>query len=143
MEWIKVTLPHFPGGLTALSLLKILASFIIFEILFYVGAITKDIFCVKIDVKLAHLSVVPKFYNSLIPLNEVWPRLPPKYFGQLSEIYQLNIIRLHLWKLWVYSSWGKLRSYHTVLLGAWLLFPLKHFGKLYYFWNSLSCSRNY
>ena len=91
MEWVKVTLPHFPGGLTALSLLKILASFIIFEILFYVGAVTKDIFCVKIDVKLAHLSVVPKFYNSLIPLNEVWPHLPPKYFGQLSEIYQLNI----------------------------------------------------
>ena len=56
---------------------KLLVSFIIFEILFYVAATTKNIFYVKIGVKLAQLSVTPKFYNITIPLNEVWPRLLP------------------------------------------------------------------
>ena len=28
-----------------------------------------------------------KFYNSLIPLKKIWPRLSSKYFGKLSDIY--------------------------------------------------------
>ena len=52
---------HFPQ--------KMLISFIIFEILFYVATTTKNIFCVKYGVKLEHLSVAPKFYNNLFPQN--------------------------------------------------------------------------
>ena len=64
--------------------------------LFHVAAITKNIFSIKNGVELAHPSVAPKFHNSLIPLNEVRPHLPLKYFGKLSNIYQLNIVRLNL-----------------------------------------------
>ena len=114
--------------------LKILASFIIFEILFHVVAITKNIFCAKNGVKLAHLSVAPKFYISLIPLNEVWPHLPPKCFGKLFDIYQQNTVRLHLWKIGVRSSsWGELRSHYPFFLGVWLPFPLKNFSKFHNF----------
>ena len=60
--------------------LKILVSLIIFETLFYLAATIKNIFCVNYGVKLAHISVAPKFYNSLIPLNEVWPCLSLKIF---------------------------------------------------------------
>ena len=45
---------------------------------------------------MTHVSVAPKFYNGPIPLNEVQPCLPSKYFGKLFDIYQLNIVRLHL-----------------------------------------------
>ena len=65
---------------------KILGSSIIFEILFYVAATTKNIFCVNNAVKFAHLSVAPKFYNSLIPLNKFWLCLSSKYFGKLLHI---------------------------------------------------------
>ena len=51
--------------------LKILVSFIIFEIIFYVAAITKNLFYVRNDLNLAHLSGAPKVYNGPIPLNEV------------------------------------------------------------------------
>ena len=64
-----------------------------------------------------------KFYNSLIPLNEVWPCLSPKYFGKLPDIYQQNIITLHLWKIWVCSPWDELRSHYPIFLGVWLPFP--------------------
>ena len=49
----------------------------------------------------------------------------PKYFGKLSDIYQLNIIRPHLWKIWVCSSWGQLRSHYPVFLGSDCPFSLK------------------
>ena len=77
--------------------------------------------------------MAPKFCNSLIPLNEVWPRFPPKYFGKFFDIYQLNIVRLHLWKIWVCSSWGELKSPYPVFLWVWLLFPPKNFGKFHNF----------
>ena len=117
--------------------LNILVSFIIFEILFHVAAIIKNIFCVKNGVKLAHLSVATKFYNGLISLNEIWPSLPPKYFGKLSDIYQLNIVRLHLWKIWVRSSYGELRSHYPIFLGFWLPFLPNNFGKFHNFWLAL------
>ena len=44
MGWIKVTLPRLPGDLTPIYQKKNLVSFIIFEILFYVAASTKNIF---------------------------------------------------------------------------------------------------
>ena len=75
--------------------LKILVSLIIFETLFYVAATTKNIFCVNNGVKLAHISVAPKFYNSLIPLRSDHA-FPQKYFGKLLHIYQIIIVRLHL-----------------------------------------------
>ena len=78
---------------------------------------------------MTHVLVAPKFYNGPIPLNEVQPCLPSKYFGKLFDIYQLNIVRLHLWKLGIYSSWGKLRSHCPVFLGVRLAFPSKNFGK--------------
>ena len=53
----------------------------------------------------------------------------PKYFGKLSDIHQLNIIRLHLWKIWVCSSWGELRSHYPIFLGVWLPFLLRNIGK--------------
>ena len=74
-----------------------------------------------------------KFYNSLIPLNEIWPCLSLKYLGKLSDIYQLNIIRLRLWKIWVCSSWGELRSRYPVFLVVWLPFLPKDFGKFHNF----------
>ena len=73
-----------------------------------------------------------KFYNSLIPLNEVWPCLSPKYFGKLYDIYQLNI-RLHLWKIWVCSSRGELGSHYPVFLVVWRPFTSKSFGKFHNF----------
>ena len=128
MGWIKVTLPTLSWRSDCPFLQKILINFIIFEVLFHVAVSTKNLFCVKNDVELAYLSVVPKFYNSLIPLNDVWPHLTPKYFGKLSDIYQLNIVRLHLWKIWVCSSWGELRPHYPTFLGVWRPFPLKNFG---------------
>ena len=112
---------------------KILVSFIIFEILFYVTATSKNIFCVKDGVKLVHLSAALEFYNRLIPLNEVWPRLSPKYFGKLLHIYQIRIVRIHLWKSGVCIAWGDLRS---------------HYGKFHNFlisfvaisWQYIACS---
>ena len=124
MGWIRSHYPIWMGAWLSFPL-NILVSFIIFEILFHVAAIIKNIFCVKNGVKLAHLSVATKFYNGLISLNEIWPSLPPKYFGKLSDIYQLNIVRLHLWKIGVCSSWGELRSHYHVFLGVWLHFPPK------------------
>ena len=73
-----------------------------------------------------------KFYNSLIPLNEVWPCLSPKYFGKLYDIYQLNI-KLHLWKIWVCSSRGELGSHYPVFLVVWLSFPPKNFREFHNF----------
>ena len=108
---------------------KILVSFIIFEILFYVTATSKNIFCVKDGVKLVHLSAALEFYNRLIPLNEVWPRLSPKYFGKLLHIYQIRIVKLFLCKFGNCSACGELRSHYPVFLGVWLPFPPKNFGK--------------
>ena len=135
MEWIKVTLPTFSWRSDCPSLENILVNFIIFEVLFHVAVSTQNLFCVRNGVELAYLSVVPKFYNSLIPLNEVWPHLPSKYFGKLSDIYQLNIVRLHLWKICVCSSWGELRPHYPVFLGVWGNFPLKNFGKFHYLFD--------
>ena len=135
MGWIKVTLPTFSWRSDCPSLENILVNFIIFEVLFHVAVSTQNLFCVRNGVELAHLSVVPKFYNSFIPLNEVWPHLPSKYFGKLSDIYQLNIVRLHLWKICVCSSWGELRPHYPVFLGVWGNFPLKNFGKFHYLFD--------
>ena len=74
-----------------------------------------------------------KFYNSLIPLKRIWPCLSPKYFGKLSDIYQLNIIRPHLWKIWVSRSWGELRLHYPIFLAVGLPFPLKNIGKFHNF----------
>ena len=76
-----------------------------------------------------------KFYNSLIPLNEGWLCLSPKYFGKLSNIYQLSIITLHLWKILVCSSLNESRSHYPVFvfLEVWLPFPPKNFGKFHNF----------
>ena len=97
-----------------------------------------------------HFSGSPKFYNGPIPLNEVWPRLLPKHFGKLFDIYQLDIARLHLWKTGIFSSWGELRSHYPVFQGIWLPFPPKNFGKFHNFlisfvveiisWKCESCS---
>ena len=104
-------------------------SFIIFEILFHVAAITTNLFLCRKWFKSDAPSVFPKFYDGPIPLNEVWPRLSPKYFGKLFDSYQLNIARLHPWKLGVCSSWGELRSHYPVFLEVWLPFPPKNFAK--------------
>ena len=93
------------------------------KILFYIGNV----------LNLAHFSEAPKFYNVPISLNVVWPRLPPKYFGKLKQKYQLNIVRLHLWKIGVCSSWGELRSHYSVFLGVWLPFPPKNVDKFHNF----------
>ena len=71
MGLIKVTLPHFPGNLTALSPKKFCLRFVIFDILFHVAATLKKFFFVKNGVKLVPLTVAQTFYNNLIPLNEV------------------------------------------------------------------------
>ena len=115
---------------------KMLISFIVFEILFHVTASTKNIFCIGNGLNLPHLSVAPKFYNGPIPLNEAWPCLFIKYFSKLLHIYQLNILRLHLWKFGFCSSRGKLRSHYSVFLGVWLPFPPKNFGKVHNFLTS-------
>ena len=80
-----------------------------------------------------HLSEAPKFHNGPIPINEVWPRLHPKYFGKLFDIYQLDIVRLYLWNIGVCSWWGELRSRYPVFLRVWLPFPPKKFGKFHNF----------
>ena len=80
---------------------KSLVRFVIFEILFHLAATSENNFCVKYSAKLDHLLVASKFYNSLIPLNEVWPGLSPKYFGKFLHIYQMCIARLHLWRFGV------------------------------------------
>ena len=72
-------------------------------------------------------------YNSFLIFDEVWPCLSTKYFGKLPDIYQLNIITLHLWKILVCSSWGELRSHYPVFLGVWLPFPPKNVGKFHNF----------
>ena len=105
--------------------------------------IKKHFLCVGNSLSLTYLSVVPKFNSSSIQLNEIWPCLHPKYFGKLSYIYELNIVRLHLWKFGACSSWGELRAHYHVCPGIWLPFPQKTFGKFHYFWNSLLCSSNY
>ena len=120
--------------------LEILMVFIIFEILLCVAATIKNIFCAGNGLSLTYLSVAPKFYSSLMPLNEVWPRLHPKYFGKLSHIYHLSIVRLYLWKIEVCRPWGELRSHYPI---SWLPFLWRKFGKFHYFWNSLLCSSNY
>ena len=71
MESIKITLPSFPGTLLTIFLKNFLVSLIVFETLFYLATTTKNIFCVKNVEKLAYLSAESKFYNNLIPLNEV------------------------------------------------------------------------
>ena len=94
-----------------------------FLIFFCIAATIKRHFlCVGNSLSLTYLSVVPKFYSSSIPLNKVWPPLTPKYFGKLFDIYQLDIVRLHLWKIGVCSSWGELRSHYPIFLGVWLPF---------------------
>ena len=67
MRWIKVTLPPFSWESDCPFALKILESFVIFEILFHVAAITKNLFYVANGLNLAHLSEAPKFYNGSIP----------------------------------------------------------------------------
>ena len=69
--------------------------------------------------------MAPKCYHTLISLNEVWPCLPSKYFGKLFDIYQLDIVRLHLWKIGICSSWGELRSHYPFSWGSDCPFPLK------------------
>ena len=118
--------------------IEIFVSFSIFEILLCTAA---AIFCVGNGLSLTYLSVAPKFYSSSIPLNEIWSCLHSKYFGRLSHIYQLNIVRLHLWRSGIYSSWGGLRSHYTVCLRIWLPFSKKKIGK-FYLWSSLWCSSN-
>ena len=138
MGLIKVTLPHFPGNLTALSPKKFCLSFVIFDILFHVAATIKNFFFVKNGVKLVPLTVAQTFYNNLIPLNEVWPRLRSKYFGKLFDIYQLNVVKLHLWKLGVCTSWGKLKSHYPVFLGGLpALSPKKILVSFIFFWLTL------
>ena len=78
---------------------------------------------------LAHLSVAQEFCISPIPLNDIWPCLPPKHFGKLPDIYQVNIVRHHLWKVGVCTLQGELRSHYPVFLGVWLPSSLKNFGK--------------
>ena len=123
--------------------LEIFVSFSIFKILFCIAAtIKKHFLCVGIELSLKYLSVAPKFYSSSNPLNEVWPSLHPKYFGKLSHIYQLNIVRLHLWRFGVLVHGGELRLHYPVCPGIWLPFPWKKFSKFHYFWNYLLCSSN-
>ena len=132
MRWIKVRLPPFSWESHCPFPQKILVSFVSFEIPLHVAAITKNLFYVENGLYL-HFSGAPKFYNGTIPLNEVWPRLLPKYFGKLFDIYQLDIARLHLWKIGICSSWGELRSHYPVFQGVWLPFPPKNFGKFHNF----------
>ena len=77
MGSIKVALPRFPESECTFTLTSLL-SFIIFEILFHLVATTKNLFflCGKV-LKLVHLSVVSKFYDSPIPLNEADHTFPP------------------------------------------------------------------
>ena len=139
--WVELrSHDSFSRGFDCSFPLKLLASFIIFEILFHVAAIIKNTFHVKNGIELTHLSVAPKFYNSLVPLNEVWLHLPPEYFGKLSYIYQLSIVRLHLWKIWLCRSWGELRSHYPIFLGAWRPFPSKNFGKFHNFLSTFAVS---
>ena len=53
----------FTQGSDCPFLKKYLVRSIIFEILFYVAATTKNIFWVKNGVKLVHLSVAPTFFT--------------------------------------------------------------------------------
>ena len=106
-------------------------------------SLTKIVIWVKNDLKLAHLSVAPKFYNILILLNDVWAFYSPQWFGKLLHIYQMRIERIYLWKFEVYSSWDELSSQYPVILGVRLPSPPKNFDKLHCFWSFLSCSSNY
>ena len=54
----------------------------------------KIVFCLGNGLRLTYLSVTPKFYSSSIPLCEIWRCLHPKYFGKLSHIYQIKIVKL-------------------------------------------------
>ena len=62
----------------------------------------------------------------------LWPRLPPKSFGKLFDIYQLNIVRLYLWKIGVYSSWAELRSHYPFSWWSDCPFPLKNVGFIFF-----------
>lgn len=107
VDWVHITL-FFQGSNCAFSR-KILVSLIILVTFFYVATTNKNLFCVKIGVKLAHLSVASKFHNTLIPLSEVWSLLSSKHYGKLLHIYKISVVRIHLWKLGVYITWGDLR----------------------------------
>ena len=97
MGWIEVTLLCSPKSLSATSPPWNIGKFEYFWNSFLYSNNYQKPFCVGYGLNLLHLSKAPKFCSSSVPPNEVWPCSHLKYFVKLSHIYQLSIVRLHLW----------------------------------------------
>ena len=141
--WGKLRLYYhvFPEVWSVLALNKF-GKFYHFYNSHLLAGTTQIIFLVGNGISLAHVSVIAKRYNSPMR-HEVWPCLHSKYFGKLSHLYHLSIIRLRLWKFGACSSWAELRPHYPISLGFWLPFLPKKFGTFCYFWNPVSSSSNF
>ena len=123
--WIKVILPCFPWVWLALTPNKS-CEFHHFYNSHLLAGTTKNIFLVGNGVRLTHLSVIAKRYNSPVRLVHAFT---PNILVSLviSHIYQPRFVTIHLWRFGAFISWSKFSLHYPVFPGIWLPFPPKFF----------------